>query len=164
MKVQIEIPDCFTRDYEDKFAELFGRVLADVKTNGVCCGNYERETLEMLKNAFIDSKVQTLEDKSYEDWVKDTTNEIKLSLKQEGYEYDENMSVDKNIGSAMLGEYNKGYNKGFNDEQVKVVNKFVKELEADMPYDICDGKEALDVVYDLAEKYGCNVKNNDMER
>lgn len=41
--------------------------------------------------------------------------EVTSSLVQAGYEYDENMSIDNNIGSAMLSEYAKGYRVGEED-------------------------------------------------
>lgn len=45
-----------------------------------------------------------------------TIDEVKASLKQAGYTYDENMSVDNNVGSAMLGEYAEGYKDGYSDK------------------------------------------------
>lgn len=45
----------------------------------------------------------------------DVIDEITKSLKEVGYEYDNNMSVDNNIGSALLGEFSKGYIEGNKD-------------------------------------------------
>lgn len=55
MKVLIDIPKAFEADYNaDRFAEFFQRCLADM---GICCGNYEHETAEMMENAFAESKI-----------------------------------------------------------------------------------------------------------
>lgn len=51
--------------------------------------------------------------------------EVVSSLAQAGYEYDENMSVDNNIGSAMLGEYAKGYRVGEEDGRNDAFGKAV---------------------------------------
>lgn len=56
MKVIIDIPNDFTRDYiADKFKDFFSRVIADVDCKGMC-GRYEKETAEMFLKAFDDSK------------------------------------------------------------------------------------------------------------
>lgn len=53
MKITIEIPEEFEIDYKtDKFKDFFQRVLADMD---YVCGNYERETAEMLIKAFESS-------------------------------------------------------------------------------------------------------------
>ena len=53
MKITIEIPEEFEIDYKtDKFKDFFQRVLADMDS---ICGNYERETAEMLIKAFESS-------------------------------------------------------------------------------------------------------------
>lgn len=52
MRIEIEIPKEFEADYiKDRFADFFGRVMADMDYNGMC-GNYECETAEMLEKAF----------------------------------------------------------------------------------------------------------------
>lgn len=57
MKVEIELPDEITLDYAyDKFRDFFSRVIADVDCAG-CCGTYEKEIAESLKEAFEKSKV-----------------------------------------------------------------------------------------------------------
>lgn len=57
MKIEIEIPEEFEKDYTaDKFADFLGRVRADIDYNGMC-GNYERETADVLAEAFKNSKV-----------------------------------------------------------------------------------------------------------
>ncbi len=56
MRIEIEIPKEFEKDYEsDKFDEFFGRVLCDI-ADGTMCGRYEKETAQMLLNAFAESK------------------------------------------------------------------------------------------------------------
>lgn len=53
--VCLKIPKAFIIDYKtDKFKDFFERVICDVE-DGVLCGNYEKETLEMLKKAFEES-------------------------------------------------------------------------------------------------------------
>lgn len=55
MKVVIDIPKDFTRDYiADKFKDFFSRVIADIDNNGLC-GNYEKEIAEMFIKAFDES-------------------------------------------------------------------------------------------------------------
>lgn len=57
MRIEIEIPEEFENDYTiDKFAEFLGRVKADIDYNGMC-GNYERETADVLAEAFKNSRV-----------------------------------------------------------------------------------------------------------
>lgn len=52
MRIEIEIPKEFEADCnKDRFEDFFGRVIADIDCNGMC-GNYERETAEMLTEAF----------------------------------------------------------------------------------------------------------------
>lgn len=55
MKITIEIPEEFEIDYKtDKFKDFFLRISADMNC---ICGNYERETLEMLIKAFESSYI-----------------------------------------------------------------------------------------------------------
>ena len=57
MKLMIEIPKEFEVDYgADKFNEFFGRVKADIN-EGVLCGRYEKETIEMLEKALKNATV-----------------------------------------------------------------------------------------------------------
>lgn len=49
----------------------------------------------------------------YQEGYDDALNEVKASLEEAGYEYDENMPIGNNIGSAMLGDYAKGFNRGY---------------------------------------------------
>lgn len=57
MRIEIEIPEEFEKDYTtDKFADFLGRVRADIDYNGMC-GNYERETADVLAEAFKNSRV-----------------------------------------------------------------------------------------------------------
>lgn len=56
MILQLEIPKEFECDYEnDRFADFFRRVFADIDCTGMC-GNYESETAQMMHNAFENSK------------------------------------------------------------------------------------------------------------
>ena len=51
MKIEIEIPKEYERDYDnDKFEDFFSRLLVDIE--GVLCGNYEKEIILMLRTAF----------------------------------------------------------------------------------------------------------------
>ena len=52
MKVVIDIPKDFERDYiVDKFKDFFWRLIADINCDGLC-GNYEKEIAEMFLEAF----------------------------------------------------------------------------------------------------------------
>lgn len=54
MKILIDIPKEFEVDYNsNRFAEFFQRCLADM---GTCCGNYEKETAEMMEKTFAESR------------------------------------------------------------------------------------------------------------
>jgi hypothetical protein len=58
VRIEIEIPKEFECDYnEDKFKNFFNRVLTDIIFFDGLCGNYEKETAEMLQKAFVKSKV-----------------------------------------------------------------------------------------------------------
>lgn len=60
MKVVIDIPNDFARDYSaDKFKDFFSRVIADIDCNGMC-GRYEEEIARMFLKAFDDSFVDVL--------------------------------------------------------------------------------------------------------
>ncbi len=60
MRVVIDIPIDFARDYStDKFKDFFSRVLADIDCNGMC-GRYEEEIAEMFLKAFDNSFVDVL--------------------------------------------------------------------------------------------------------
>ena len=62
MRIEIEIPKEFEKHFnDDKFKDSFERIMADIKhslQNGdcLCAGRYEHETMEMLENAFENSK------------------------------------------------------------------------------------------------------------
>ena len=58
MRIEIEIPKEFEGDYDaDRFKNFFNRVLTDIIFFDGLCGNYEKETAEMLQKAFVKSKV-----------------------------------------------------------------------------------------------------------
>lgn len=64
MKLVIKIPKEFERDwYTDEFQDCFERVLADLRNSSCVSGNYEKETIEMLKSAFKNAKEFDLEEK-----------------------------------------------------------------------------------------------------
>ena len=53
LQITIVIPDEFVGDYmENAFSDCFERVIADLKQKHCLAGNYELETLNMLKEAF----------------------------------------------------------------------------------------------------------------
>ena len=70
MRIIIDIPEEFERNYKgDRFKDFFSRVLCDIQ-DGTLCGNYEKETAEMLLNAFdesipMDRIVEQLEELHY---------------------------------------------------------------------------------------------------
>ncbi len=52
MKLTIDIPKGYERDFiTDKFKDFFSRVIADINYDGLC-GNYEKEIAEMFLEAF----------------------------------------------------------------------------------------------------------------
>lgn len=52
MKISIDIPREYERDFiADKFKDFFSRVIADMHYSGLC-GNYEKEIAEMFLEAF----------------------------------------------------------------------------------------------------------------
>lgn len=58
MKLTIDIPIDFERDFiNDKFENFFSRVIADIDYSGLC-GNYEMEIAEMLLNAFYNAVIE----------------------------------------------------------------------------------------------------------
>lgn len=52
MKLTIDIPRGYERDFSaDKFKDFFSRVIMDIDYSGLC-GNYEKEIAEMFLEAF----------------------------------------------------------------------------------------------------------------
>ena len=52
MKITIDIPREYERDFsDDKFKDFFSRVIADINCDGMC-GFYEKEVAEMFLEAF----------------------------------------------------------------------------------------------------------------
>ena len=61
MKIVIEIPEEFERDYKtDKFNDFFSRVLCDIE-KGALCDIYEQEIAEMFLEAFTNSRISDKE-------------------------------------------------------------------------------------------------------
>ena len=62
MRIEIEVPKEFEEHFkQDKFKDSLERIMADIKhslENGdcLCAGRYEYETIEMLEEAFENSK------------------------------------------------------------------------------------------------------------
>ena len=57
MKLVIDIPKEFEDDFKhDRFKDCFNRLEADLE-NSILCGNYEKETFEMLKNSLKNATV-----------------------------------------------------------------------------------------------------------
>lgn len=60
MKIELEIPKEIEVDFvSDRFMDFFKRVESDI-SDGVLCGNYEKEIVESLMNAFANAKEITL--------------------------------------------------------------------------------------------------------
>jgi len=58
MRIEIEIPKEFEGDYDaDRFSDFFSRAVIDIETMQGMCGRYEVETAEMLRKAFVESKL-----------------------------------------------------------------------------------------------------------
>lgn len=66
--ITINTPDnTFDSDVKNQFQDFFGRVIADIKCDIISdtiglCGQYELETAEMLRDAFLSCKIETLDD------------------------------------------------------------------------------------------------------
>lgn len=57
MKIIIDIPTEFEVDFKtDKFKDFFSRVAVDIDFTGLC-GNYEKETAEMFREAFENGEI-----------------------------------------------------------------------------------------------------------
>lgn len=57
MKLMIEIPKEFEIDYKaNKFSDFFGRAKVDID-DGILCGRYEKETIEMFEKAFKNATI-----------------------------------------------------------------------------------------------------------
>ena len=62
MKIELEIPKEFEEHFkQDKFKDSLERIMADIKyslenKDCSCAGRYEYETIEMLENAFENSR------------------------------------------------------------------------------------------------------------
>lgn len=68
MKLMLTIPDEFKNDFnKDRFADCFGRILADMSGYSGLCGNYEQKTVEMLAAVFKGAKKLDKLDKKQED-------------------------------------------------------------------------------------------------
>ena len=97
MKILIDISKEFEIDYRtDRFADFFGRVEADMD---VLCGNYERETADILRNAFAESKpydpgkvVEQLEARTV--FLKDCTKYGNNDAEQQAKSYDTMMMYE----------------------------------------------------------------------
>ena len=88
MKLTIDIPIGYERDFNvDKFKDFFSRVIADINCHGLC-GNYEKEIAEMFLEAFekaiigdvnLNAKVITVANISFdkEDMQKMIQDELK---------------------------------------------------------------------------------------
>ena len=119
MKIEIEIPKGFEEHFKlDKFKDSFERIMADLN-NCLCAGNYEYETIEMLKKAFEDSKSAYDIDKVVE--------ELKIIKEDALAEY--NMgeyNLDNNIGNSIAENYRKDMNEGkcfAYDEAIEIVKQ-----------------------------------------
>lgn len=62
MNIMVKLPQEWEKEFKkDRFAEFFGRVIADLNCDEVrtLVGNYELETLNMLKEAFANVEVMS---------------------------------------------------------------------------------------------------------
>lgn len=88
MRIEIDIPKEFEEHFkQDKFKDSFERIMADLK-NCLCAGNYEYETIEMLKKAFEDSK------SAYD--IDNAVNELKQAI--------QNGTIKIEVGNSKLFE------------------------------------------------------------
>lgn len=85
LKIIFEVPDAFKTDYfVDKFNDCFNRVFADLNANSTCCGNYEKEILEMLSKTLANS--ESIENElSLTDTIKTISKSTKKPLIRDSY-------------------------------------------------------------------------------
>lgn len=58
MQLIITIPPEFESEFQvNKFEDSLERVLFDISAKSVCCGRYERETINMLKESLKGAKI-----------------------------------------------------------------------------------------------------------
>ena len=91
MRIEIEIPKEFEEHFnQDKFKDSFERIMADIKhslENGdcLCAGRYEFETIEMLVNAFENSRQAYDVDKVVEELETDSSVKLYGSGNSDNY-------------------------------------------------------------------------------
>lgn len=86
MKIEIEIPKEFEKDYKgDTFKDFFSRVLCDIDNKGMC-GNYEKEIAEMFIKAFDESKQAYNIDKVVEELEGQECEYQKYNYPEDDYE------------------------------------------------------------------------------
>lgn len=69
MNIMVKLPQEWEKEFKkDRFVEFFGRVIADLNCDEVrtLVGNYELETLNMLKEAFANVEVMNENSKTQE--------------------------------------------------------------------------------------------------
>ena len=61
MKLTINISNLFEAYFNnDNFEDFFERVKADLDAKSVVCGNYEKETIDMLESAFKNATIENM--------------------------------------------------------------------------------------------------------
>lgn len=95
MKVIIDIPKDYTRDYTaDKFKDFFSRVIADIDNKDLC-GNYEKEIAEMFLEAFDGSKEKDSCNCQHNNNPKNNEHCCRCDSKQTNADRIRNMSVEE---------------------------------------------------------------------
>lgn len=90
MRIEIEIPKEFERDYtRDTFKDFFSRVLCDIDNMGMC-GKYEEEITKMFIKAFDESKLAYDIDKVVEELE---IERFRSNYEQEDLVYDKAIKI-----------------------------------------------------------------------
>ena len=107
MKVVIDIPKDFERDYiVDKFKDFFSRVIADIDCKGMC-GRYEKEIAEMFLKAFDDSEEKISCNCKHNNNSRDNEPCCRCDSRQTNADRIRNMS-DEELAELMSCPYMKG--------------------------------------------------------
>ena len=143
MKVTIDIPKEYENDFiGDKFKDFFSRVIADINCDGMC-GKYEEEIAEMFLKTF---------DKAIVGEINPNANVIPVA----------NITINKADLQRMVEDKVKDIEIDVQKLQEQTIDDFVKVLNDTIPYDICDGQEAIEYINDAVKSFKRGEMNGKM--
>lgn len=157
MKIEIEIPEEFEADYNvNRFSDFFSRVRSDIDYNGIC-GNYERETADMLAEAFKNSKVVHTVD--YRGGRLIDADRLIEKFKNKNIQIAFDLPVEEILGQDVdLDDFSM-----LMQDAIQAYKKMVIDTIRNQPtaYDVDAAVEQLEKEIEWYETYGCN---NDLNR